>query len=348
MDNVLLTAEAILAIPVSEPGRLFSGDPEALKREWHALAARWHPDARLGDHKATEVLQHINALRASALRRLAAGVWEESGLLRLKASDGRSFELRFRRKGTFELGEFYIGASILAYALPLMERDLFEAAVHAISRLRYPDAEMQAEIAPSLPEIEAIVETADRLVLVLRRRSDLLLLADLLGYVGGRLDPRHVAWIVGALENLACYLDWGGLMHGAIGPASVFVSPKAHSVALLGGWWYAVSLGSALRALPERTLRIVPPAVAAGRAAANAIDLELIRLTAREALGDPGGSRLLRDPTVPAAFSRWLMDPPRAGAFDDYRSWEEARAASFGARRFIELPIDPDAIYRPI
>src|SRR5258707_10974722 len=136
-------------------------------------------------------------------------------------------------------------------------------------------------------------------------------------------------------------------MHGGIGPHSVFLSPKAHSVALLGGWWYATPIGAKLAALPERALRVLPPVVADSKIAAGAIDLELIRLTGREMLADPSGVKLLREARVPKPFATWLNHPPAANAFADYQSWEAARDAGFGPRRFVELGIDPDAVYPP-
>ncbi len=348
MNATSISPQAILAVPLTEPQRLFSGEAETMRAEWRSLAARFHPDRHPEDTRATEVLQHINALHAEALRKLASGLWEEPGMLRLEATDGRRVELAFCRKGSFELGEQYIGRDFIAFSLAKTERDLFEAAISTIRRLRFRDDAMRQEMARFLPEIVDTIETAERLVLIVRRRRGEILLADLIGHMDGRLPPRHVAWILSGLENLACYLDWAGLMHGAVGPASVFVSPQHHTAALRGGWWYAAAFGARLVALPQRTLAVLPPIVADGKRAAGAIDGELIRLTGREMLGDSAGARLLRAADVPKALAAWLQQPPCACALDDYRSWETARDAAFGPRRFAELKVDAEAIYPPI
>src|SRR5437879_2194718 len=143
MSKAPLTAAAILAIPLAAPERLFSGDPAALRAEWHALIARFHPDRHPDEAQATQLLQHINALHAEALHKLAAGAWEIPGLLRLDAVDGRRFELKFRRKGVFELGEHYIGAAFVAYSIAKSDRDLFDRAFSTIRRLSFRDAAMQ-------------------------------------------------------------------------------------------------------------------------------------------------------------------------------------------------------------
>ena len=61
--NGMTTAEQILAIPPSEPERLFSADPAARRQEFTALAKRWHPD-RAGGSAA--VFDKIVALRRAA------------------------------------------------------------------------------------------------------------------------------------------------------------------------------------------------------------------------------------------------------------------------------------------
>lgn len=345
MSHTHTTADTILAVPLDRPERLFRGDGSALRREWHALAARWHPDRNPAEPRATQVLQHINALYDAAQHKLANGLWEGSGVLTLHGADGRTHELRYLRMRGFELGEAYIGATFVAYAVEKAYRDLFDAALRTIDGFRYADAAMQTEVSRALPQREAVIETAERLVLVVRRKADTVALSDLLDHLGGRIDAKHAAWIVSGLASLACYLEWANLMHGAIAPDTVFVSPKGHSIALLGGWWYAAPAGTKLTALPQRTAEALPPVVMSRKRAACAIDGELIRQLAREALGDAGGTKLLRDKSVPAAFAQWIAHPPGGSAFDDYQRWEKAREASFGRRKFIELPVKPGDIY---
>ena len=336
MNSALTAAEAILAIPLDKPERLFAARGGTVKKEWHALAALWHPDRNPLEPRACEVLQHINVLHQAALQKLAAGRWEGSGVLRLRDRD-----LAYQQKRRFELGEVYIGKAFAAYALEKAYRNLFEACLRTIGGFRYADEGMKKEVSRALPRLVEVEETADRLILIVRRRPDMVALASLIDHFGGRLEAKHAAWIVSGLLNLACYLEWAGLMHGAIEPDTVFVSPRHHTVALLGCWWYAAPAGAKLRALPQRTLDAVPPIVAGAKRAACAVDGELIRQLAREMLGDPGGTKLLRDGSVPRPFAQWIAHPPASPAYADYCNWEKAREASFGARKFARVPARP-------
>jgi hypothetical protein len=97
-------------------------------------------------------------------------------------------------------------------------------------------------------------------------------------------------------------------------------------------------------ALPERTLAELPRLEAPDAVCDGGIDPALVRLTIREALGDPAGTRLAGDPTFPNPFALWLLMPGADNAQADFRAWEQARDAAFGPRRFIQWDFDPAAL----
>jgi len=90
---------------------------------------------------------------------------------------------------------------------------------------------------------------------------------------------------------------------------------------------------------------LLPPHATAAKRATPKLDRELIRLIGRTLLGDPGGTRLLRDPAVPAALARWVTTPGADDGIEDYADWARARDAAFGPRRFVVLDLTPQAIY---
>jgi hypothetical protein len=167
-------------------------------------------------------------------------------------------------------------------------------------------------------------------------------------HLGGALDPRHVAWILSNLHNIGAYLSWAALTHNAIDPDTVFVSPATHSAQLLGGWWYARAAGDPLTHLPGTSAdvwRTLPWSVARAGVATPRLDRELIRRAGRALLGDVGGSRLLRDPRIPAPLRRWVTAPGDEDGIVDYANWARAREAAFGRRTFVPMDVTPRAIY---
>lgn len=343
----MMDAAAILRIPISRPERLFPGEAASVQTSYYRLAARWHPD-RNPERQATEVFQHIAALYAAARQQIAAGRWRPySGETLLEGSTGRQYRVRHLARRPHELGELLIGRQIAAFLLTLDAADLYARALESLGSLRYATEAMRREIAPCLPRVEADLTTPESCVLVTRKGPDMVLLADLAEHLGGRVPAVHVAWILSCLYNIACYFQWAGLTHNALGPETVFVSPERHAVAVLGGWWYAAPQGGRLIALPQRTVDLIPTDIVRDRLATARADLELIRATGRELLGDPGGMRLTRDPEVPPPLARWLQHPSSADALTDYRQWRETLRAAWGRPRFIRLAVSPGQVYPP-
>jgi hypothetical protein len=343
-DLSSLSAASLLAIPEHSPERLFGGSAADIKKTFRLLAMKWHPD-RSSEAGAHRVFQHIKGLYDKAGERMAA---RQGGQLQLAAVDGKAYEINYLRCHRFELGAMYVAGSVVAFVVDLAHVDLVERAERALQGLDYASEKMRQQIAPHLPAcpFAGAFRTADAWVIVMRKTPDLLLLRDVLEHVGGRLDPRHVAWVVSSLLNLCCYFEYAGIAHNALSLDTCFLSPPDHSVAVLGGWWYAARLGERMAAAPASTLAWAPHGLLERKRADIRTDLELVRAIGRALLGDIGGSRLERDGAAPQAMIDWLRLPASRSPIDEYRTWRtQVLHDSFGARRFAELPLTQSDIY---
>jgi hypothetical protein len=341
-----MSATAILAVRRDEPERLFGGDPNKIGEIFRALAKRWHPDHN-PTKEAGSVIAHLTALRAAAEERVSRGDWRKPGIVEFQAVDGRRFELKSLRSHDFELGEIHISSQCIAYAIRKEHADLVAAGKSVMARLTFRGEDMRQIFEGRLPRVLAEFETADRFVVVLKKTADQILLRDLLAHCGGRLDPRHVAWIVSELESLACYLGlpFIGIANPGLGPDSILVSPQHHAVSIVGGWPYGVALGEKLKAAPGRVVDHAPKSLLSADHASERLTLEALRLMACECLGHSNPVTLQRDAGVPEPLARWLLHPSAETAVKDYESWSKARDASFGPRKFVELAVDPSAVY---
>jgi len=342
-DLAKLSAAALLAIPPERSERLFGGSADDIKQAYRLLAMKWHPD-RSTDPDAHAVFQHIGHLYAQAGEPSAPG----SGQLQLTALDGKRYDINYLRCHRFELGSLYVAGTVAAFVVDREHADLVARAERTIAGLDYANDRMRSQVAPHLPAypFAGAFQTASAYVIVMRKLPDQLLLRDVLNHVGGRLDPRHVAWVVSSLLNLCCYLQYAGIAHNALSPDTCFMSPQAHSVAILGGWWYAAGEGVPMIAAPASTLDWGPHDLLATRRASIRTDLELVRAIGRELLGDIGGSRLAGDGAIPRAMADWLRLPASNDAVDEYRTWRtQVLHDSFGARRFAALPLTQSDIY---
>lgn len=347
-DFATLSAGALLAMPEDLPERLFAGSLADVKQAYRLLAMKWHPD-RSADPDALAVFQHIRRLYEKAQQRIGLGDWPGRGSLRLDAIGGKTYEINYLRRHRFELGTLYLAGSVAAFVVERDHADLVGHAERMIRGLRFDDDRMRAQVAGLLPAwpFAGAFETADAYVIVMRKTPGLLLLRDVLEHSHGRLDPRHVAWIVSSLSNLCCYFRHAGFTHNALSPDTCFISPAQHSVAVLGGWWYAAPIGEPMAAAPAATLEWAPYDVLLSKRADIRTDLEGVRAIGRALLGDIAGSRLARESGAPPAMIDWLRLPASGDPIDEYRTWRSrVLHDSFGARRFAELPLTQSDIYR--
>lgn len=347
IDLTTLSAEALLSIPADKPERLFKGSLDDVKQAYRLLAMKWHPD-RNRDPDALAVFQHIRRTVGFVEQKSALGVWPCRGTAHLTAVDGREYEINYLRRHRFELGTMYVAATVVAFEIDRIHADLVRSAERMLNRFRYADAQMHEQISRLLPPLPfaGVFQTAGAYVIVMRKRPDLLLLRDVLDHFRGCLDPRHVAWVISSLLNLCCYFEYAGMTHNALSPETCFISPPDHSVTVLGGWWYATSTAERMLAAPAGTIKWGPHNLLAAGHATIRTDLEMIRAVGRELLGDIAGTSLGRKHAANQAMIDWLNMPASDNPVEEYRTWQtQVLQASFGARRFAELPLKQSDIY---
>jgi hypothetical protein len=347
MNHSTLTADEILAIPALEPERFFADpDADAIKKVVRALSMKWHTDRN--DHpRAGDVFDRVQKLAEAATKKIGEGTWETPGLLRFVNRSGGQFELRYVSKLDVDVGTMYVGRTAVGFNIQMDNLDLLENAERRIDALTYANDAMRAEYARYFPDVARKVETPTGAMLILNKTPDVLLLQDVLAHYNGKLPPRHAAWVISRLLNIACYLErQGKVAHNAIGPDTVFISPKHHSVCLFGGWWFTTALGERLLAAPQRMVLSAPPDVLQKKVGDSRTDMEMIKALGRELLGDATGVRLAKDSAVPPALVDWLQLSTHQSAVATYREWQErVLIDAFGARKFVEMNISHDTLY---
>ncbi|MDD3029905.1 MAG: hypothetical protein PHS57_06470 [Alphaproteobacteria bacterium] len=345
---------------IVDPEKLFAPNKQEIVADYRLLVKRFHPDVN-DDPRAADAFRHAKTLCDRALQKLENGTWETPGVMRLRQKTGREATILYLKKRPFELGEMLICDGKLVFVVEKEFRDLAQNAVHAMGAFPFANDAMRDQFAPQLPVLEGTFQTDDgRTAVVVKRDNDLLLLQDVLEFMGGKIAPEHAAWIVSRLHNLACYFQWAGLVHNDISPMTVFIRPRDaraqgtaiglndHSAALLGGWWYAVKENEPYIGLPNRTLDAMPRAAFNDPMpkAAFKTDQTLLRMVGREIMGDPTGVHLVREKGVPKAMADWLMLPGSGDAFQDFSMWQSSvLKKSFGGRHFVAWDIKPHAVY---
>jgi len=331
------TEKQILEFTV--PESLFPGDLAEAKKKFHELALYWHPDKTTGDAK---VMSHITELYKEAVRLLETGKWRGSSFLDLKKKGGGSIRFKYLVSRSFELGYVYIANTHISYLIDKKFEQFSKRAERTIKNLHYADDKMKKEMSKTLPESIKVFELEDdKLLLTIPKSKNLVPLREVFSYYKGKIEPVHVAWIGSGLHNIACYLEWAKIVHGDISLDSVFISPSDHSVSLLGSWWFAVPIDEKISTLPIRTYKYLPWEVKCNKIATPLVDLEIIRATVRELLGDITGRSLSSSPMVDL-----VQIPVDDTAQRAYKLWHEALQKTFGKRKFVKMELHVDEAYK--
>jgi hypothetical protein len=231
-------------------------------------------------------------------------------------------------------------------------RQLFSNAVKTIEKLDYANDKLHREFSRLMPSIKWFIPACTlngvtAPAILIEKQPEVISLRDLLDHVGGKLDTRHVTWILTRLHSLLCYLQTAGITHNAIDLDSCFLSPENHSILLYGGWWYAKRHKEPLQFLPARSAqlwRTLPKTIIDEKRARHALDRASVRLLGRELLGDAGGTKLLHDSSIPKPLATWVSIPSGKNAITDFQQWEVVRE-QLGPRVFTPLDADASVVY---
>lgn len=339
----MMQAAEILATNTQKPWQIFSaGDQSVVEREFRALARNWHPDISKDDGS---VFVHLVAMREAALQAISEGKWNAVPEISFTGLDGRRRSLKYVSSWHHDAGQSYLGNSHVMHVLSPDMKGMAERVDTIIKNLDYRgNADMKAKIGCSIPEIitDFQAETGEY-VIVAKKPKNSVRMTDLVRHLGGKLDPRHVAWILRRCVSLACFMKINDFVHPDISMETCFVDPENHVIYLVGGWWFADHIGSPLTALPARSVQVMPIESRQNKTLDEKVGLEPIHLLGRELLGNKAGVGVNMQ-SVPKALLDWANMPAEQDAFLDYDALENAVDAAFGKRTFVKMNVDINKI----
>jgi hypothetical protein len=319
-----------------------------VQKTFHELVKICHPDVVSSDD-ARYAFIHLKRLRDTALMQISKGKWELPGLLKLESKNGRRFEARYKRKTPFELGDMYIGERTVLLILDKEHVDLFARGEKNISRYpKYADDEMRKQFSTQcIPQVTEQLQLVDgRLLMAIRKQPDVYSLRDILNYFGGKLDPKHVGWVVSRLLNISCWFSYCEVAHYGLCVDNLFVAPKHHSIHIMSGWWYAYRNKQKLIAAPRIVVDNVEQSLYRDKTANLRINQSLARLVGRELLGDVTGAHVKWAKDIPEPMRKFLLHPASEDPVDDYGLWRnEVLKQSFGPPKFIPMEVSPEQLY---
>ncbi len=309
--------------------QLFPGDKTAINAEFRRLSKIWHPDL-CSDPKANDVFEHLTKMRDKAL---VGGMFEI-----FERANGSSFKMVYLRKHVGQGITVYVGNTRIAYLVT--DATLLGRAKKY--RPKYASPKMKDEMERFMPVFarEEILTTGS--LMIYERKPSQILMRDLID-AEKTIKPVDATWMISRMCNLACYLEWAKHSHCAISPEFLLVDLDDHGVYFTGPNLYWTGFDSRPRPwpLPLRTVEAAPWLRNKNETADQRIDLQLVRETAYELLGDRGGARLLSRPDMRKELAQWLLSPAPKNAVLDYAAMEKTR----GERKFARYGKTAQEIY---
>lgn len=336
----MLDKTAIMAC--TDTVKLFGPDPKSVRRHYLELISLWHPD-RSKDVDALKVTEYINHLYEMAQSKIEAGLYGKAGtVLTLTESHGNKHNFSIRRSHQFELGHFHYGDEEIILIIDRKYAHSADNFLKVTRDIKYPNDEFKRVISPCMPVLKKLfVSEDDKIVIVLAKTEDVVLLSDLIEYYQREhksfLPPTHAAWLTSRLLNLSSFMSVVGVASNGIHPANIWVSPKYHSVLFLTNWFYGRELGAKPAGVP------LPHMVDIYKGCADKalFDLACSYYTVLACMGDASGQSLRFAKSVPLPMLDFLTAHSEDSVIAQYQSWQsDILPSSFGPRKFVEMPID--------
>jgi len=338
----------ILKIKVSNPERIFFGSEVDVKKTYRKLSIMWHPDKNDGD--TSSVFAHIHELYQEALKKIKNGTFgTNTNVIDIKTIDGRKFVFRYLKQTKFEMGEYYIANSHVMWRFNKEYMDDVLLGMRNLEKIKYANNDMEKTFERYVPKMSEALKTEDSLYIILKKEKGFLNVRDVLEHYNGKIDPKHVAWIISTALNLTCLVHYNNIMHGGINLDNYYINPETHEGMILGGWWYSKPSGDKLRMLSADALDIAPVSLLNNKQALLLLDLEMIKQFGRQILGNKNGIHLLKDSSIPEYLVKWFRDGCSGTAIETYAEWNKVvLPKSFGKRTFVQMNLKSTDLYREV
>lgn len=332
-----MSGEEILKI--EKCGDLFPYGLDNIKNRYKELVKQWHPDINKKDN-ASDVFTKITYLYNRALDLFECGTWEKTNYVLLPKENGKKIALNFDTMFDFELGTCYVSKTKVVYVLGSEKEKYYLNTLKMFKSLRYKDKKMESDLGKFFPDLYDSSKLSDgRYCIVLSKTEDVVPLQNVFDYFHGKIEDRHVAWIISRLCNLSCFLKFNGVVHNGINLCNCFVSPQYHSILLLGGWWYANKENEKMLGTTKDIFSIMSVSSKGSKVSNCLTDLESIKLLGRQLLGEPNCRKLALNKEVPKSFINFLVGGSGNNAYEEFSKWDKALNDSYGKREFIKMNI---------
>lgn len=283
------------------------------------LARLFHPDFHPKAIKqATEAFQHLQTLyRPQPKPIVKIGKWE----IREPFARGDLANLYYTNNG-----------AIFKIARSRADNDLMDREKFALAAI-HKEASGYGVYIPK--GIEYLTASGRRANIINPAEPGFISLEDILNRIPGKLDFRHVVWMISRLTSALGFIHRCDYIHGAIVPSHLLYNPANHEMRLVD-WCYSSKVGSGpIPAVVKAYRYLYPPEILKKETPQVSSDIFMM-----------GALINTMTPHIPREFHplvEWCMvSSPLSRPLDAWefqKTWKAAAERTFGKPTFFQLNV---------
>lgn len=312
-------------------GDFFERNEHKIRLKYRETAKAIHPDLCSNRSEAIELFEKLNKLRDQALQDIQWGTWTESNVVRLPGFGA----IHYRHGMQTEFGERYVTDDRVIWIFNQDKnkyKKLFTDGLSSIDWSRF-NSECRDYHKMLIGSIERTTNNA----ISVTKNADEYPFDLFLATYKDKLDGRDLAWMISRMCDLACFLKASGIVHNGLEPINLFIRPKNHTIAILGGWQYAVKRGQKMTGVSREIFDLMPSKTKSTGIATSETDIESIRrMFQKIAQGKDD---------IPVPVMDWIMRGSTDDARHEFILWDEALEKAYGVRKFKVFSAEADKIY---
>jgi len=309
---------------------LFSDDKEVAKHQFRDYCKLYHPDVDNSEQakKLFDIIQKFYT--TNSIKSVHYQTVKETITFKNKKT-GKGFEISNPVILNNGICSIYHTLTKIVFEYHMSYKKFFDNFLKINSSFKYANADMEEQFKRLFPRIVKSFET-DRgtLCILMDKTNEVLNLGRIVrAYTNNKekFPEKQAAWILNRLYNIACYVNYNGLVFNGFTLDNLWVSPEMHTVLPLSGWEYTTKQGQDMIGVPKDVYKLLPIKVKDSKQSDIITDLESIKQI---------GRILYKDHTDLKPIQEFLKQGVKeADPLTEWQLYGEAVKSVFGKRKFI-------------
>lgn len=309
---------------------LFSSDDKVAKKQFREYCKLYHPDVNSSD-EAVELFGILQPLYTSkTMKSVSYQTVNETFTFKDKRT-GKGFEIINPVILSNGICNIYHTSTKIVLEYHSSYKAFYNNYIKNVENLEYANDDMKKEFSRLFPKVVKHFETDnDKMCILLDKTNEVLNLGRIVKAYEinkEKFPEKQSAWILNRLYNIACYMNYRGLVFNGFTLDNLWVSPEMHSILVFNGWEYTTKKGADMIGVPKEVYKILPITVKDNKKSNIITDLESIKQIGRILFKGHDDLKDIQD-----FFRQGVLS---SNPIDEWNKYGDVIKKAFGKRKFI-------------